>query len=369
MWKKGKHQEAIDLLKKAKFSSFKEEQLVRDFEHFLSLLQSKPQDTNTLDRVLSKLLVSLVIKDASYNEFREFLLTWRVVVNLEPGRHFRAKALLSREKTESKIPGEVAFCQFEKIYTLAQADETKAKSELKIMIDKLENWQHSELFSAYYAFLSCGPSLNDRIAHLTTIIKQLNRIGQSSNITSNLKLLQHQLRFDQCLAEAKFVEAKNFLTATIPQELHSELCNSLIDFVIYQGDQLRRSEGLNIARQKTAQILDVFSSLPISHVIHSYLNFLTQVENIQGNIIVHQKAYHALNTVCEQLASLNYETPPMLLTERTNILLNTGFLAMHSNQLARALAIFVAVQRSGVESEQLSHYINILKQQLSVKST
>jgi hypothetical protein len=370
LWKAKRHKEAIILLKRVQFNSFKDNELIQSYGYFFSLLYASPlQELSALKQMkaLESCIAGLDIKHDYHQEFHMFFWACKIILNFDAGEYANAKNLLAQEKTDSKVPAEVAALLFERMYVSMQENgREKSLSDLKRIIENLGSWQYLELFKAFQAYLLCEPSLQVQLEHLTSSITQIVPIEQLSDFAFNLQLRRDLLQFELCLSQKKYKEAKKLLTVSMPKEFYSELCKIFFIFFIHHGEQLRQTVPLRKVRE-TLLRLNSFFAISNSDMIQSYVNFLAHLEDIEEKreITVHEKAYQLLNIIFKQLASIHCPIPASLKGEIVNILLKIAVLAKEAGQLKTALAALESIKQLGIPVEHLDEFIIHLKEQLN----
>ena len=368
--------DAITMLNRVQFKSFKDNSLIQDYSYFCSMLYSSPlQEDAFLEqtRALEKCIAGLNMTSDFHKELLMLFSVSKVVLNLDAKKYDTAQSLLAKEKTDSKVPDEVATLLFERVQaSLQENGEKQALSDLAAIIENLGSWKHLELFKAYQAYLKCEPSFEAQFKCVKTLITHMTPIEQLSNFASNLQNQRYALQFELCLSQNNLNEAKNLLAQPMPKELYSQLSGILFMFLIDQGEQCRRTGSLKTAREEL-QRLNIFFAMPPSKIIQSYINFLFQLETIQKTreLSAHMKVHQSLETVFRQIDSLHCPIPKSLKGKRVKILLTIARLARETNQLPVALEAFKSVKESEIRVEYiderlLDQSIIDLKQQLNV---
>lgn len=362
--KAGIPKDAINLLKRVNFNSFKDNELIQNYCRFFSLLYSPPLGRDALLKQIQALEKLLACLKEKYEEQRIFFSACRIVLHLDAGESAKAKDLF--EKADSKVSTEATSLLFERMYVSQQeSGDEKALSHLK-SIETLGPWQHQGLFQAFQAYLLCEQSSPEvYLHHLTAVIAQLNGIEQLSHFADSLQLQRYFPEFQLRLSQGKFQEAKDVLNRKMPDELYDQLCKFLFKHLIKHGEQLRQETTLRNATETLKRLKELFSARDAGR-IQNYVNFLIVLENLPESreIATHQKARQLLNTIFSQLASIRCPIFESLQREMINILSKIAPLAKEAGQLRTALEAYELIKRLGIEDGYLNQSIQRLKEQL-----
>lgn len=341
LWRGGDHENAIALLKKVNFNSFKDRELIQNYSHYLSAF-------HTPNASLDFIALDAYVESLNA-EFRPFFSACRIVLHLDSGKPDEAKKLLAQELPDSTVSTEVAALLYERIHVALSENKPEKTAASLTEIEKLGPWQHQALFQAFRGYLSNESAPEAQMQHLSTLIQHLQDVE-----------LRHFAELWQNTEDVlKRLQEANVFFKTSSQKLNTLLFLFLLNHIEeFRHDKPR-------ARETLQQRMSYFAIVDFK-MFNIYLDFLNHLENIHASndLRAYQKARRSLDTLIKQLDSIGTPIPETLQYERANIFSRLATIAKTSGQPRAAQEAIEAMQHLRSHNLEFNRYIQMLIEQL-----